>query len=78
MKKLKLSPWHDGSVKPVHVGVYEVKWGWDLNLYKGGIWFNFWDGKKFHVGNGTPELSVKTKQVLPEKITCIRWRGVLK
>lgn len=66
-KKLKLSPWHDGSVKPVHVGVYERKSGF-YNHWNGEYWswgLMFVDIGEFKTNDKTPEQRVK-------------WRGVLK
>lgn len=41
-KKLKLSQWHDGSVKPVHVGWYQVKGVFNQGLYGKGKGFSAW------------------------------------
>ncbi len=71
-KKLKLSPWHDGSVKPVHVGPYE---GYDY--YTGCIYFSWYDGENFNGWWGSIEEAVRMKNFGPmSKIT--KWRGVLK
>lgn len=46
-KKLKLSPWHDGSVKPVHKGVYEIS-RIDGNPKAEGTMFSYFDGKHWY------------------------------
>ena len=38
MKKLKLSQWHDGSVKPVHVGVYQNGCEEVYQFWNGSFW----------------------------------------
>ncbi|HET8688003.1 MAG TPA: hypothetical protein VFM18_15315 [Methanosarcina sp.] len=71
MKKLKLSPWHSGDVKPIHVGLYQV-------FYKDKImwcyWNPFWgwayENKKWALSKKWrgPEGASQEKQ----------WRGILK
>lgn len=41
--KINLSQWHDGSVKPVHAGVYEIKRENIKRLYRNTM-FSFFDG----------------------------------
>lgn len=76
-KKLKLSPWHYGSVDPVHPGVYEAEWSWNYSGLEGGVWFNFWDGHSFYSGGESPECATIDER-LPETMRPIRWRGILK
>ncbi|HET8686658.1 MAG TPA: hypothetical protein VFM18_08340, partial [Methanosarcina sp.] len=45
MSKYKLSPWHDGSVKPVHVGVYETSPRGILQFYQ------YWNGRTWRVSS---------------------------
>ena len=40
---MKLSQWHDGSVKPVHVGVYEIKREHKKTVFNNTM-FSFFDG----------------------------------
>jgi hypothetical protein len=41
---MKLSQWHDGNVKPVHVGVYERDNSGYLGMY------SYWNGKYWTFG----------------------------
>lgn len=72
MKKLKLSQWHDGSVKPVHVGVYEVK-------ECGGIWYSYFDGSNF-MYRSCSASDAYNRATCPSLYGAIpiNWRGVLK
>lgn len=40
---MKLTEWHDKGVKPVHVGVYEVRDAANSDYTA----YAYWDGKKF-------------------------------
>lgn len=66
-KKLKLSPWHDGSVKPVHVGMYQLPNG-----------YRFWNGKKWMWYGETQGSAIVNRNA--DSFVCqqIKWRGVLK
>lgn len=66
-KKLKLSQWHDGSVLPVHVGVYE-------SIGKG--WYRLFDGKFWRNGDETIELALQDKSHSPFQNE--KWRGIVK
>jgi hypothetical protein len=71
-KKLKLSPWHDGSVNPVRKGVYKVKG----DVYPEYCW-SYFDGKRF---NGRWE-SIETayeERYYGIGLTTLKWSGVLK
>lgn len=74
-KKLKLSQWHDGSVNPVHVGVYNV----DDAI--GKQWFSFWDGKKWN-GHWDIEKVLLNKyfgSIHPDGCSITtKWRGIVK
>lgn len=77
-KKLKLSPWHDGSVKPVHVGAYQVK-----TSRKSSIFYSWWDGVIFnghfneeHMADEFCRTFGHTNQGGCSKTAL--WRGVLK
>lgn len=76
MKTLKLSPWHDGSVKPVHVGIYQVNSGND-----GFKFYSWWDGKFFN-GHWTLETAYDNRKFFhknPDGCSeTTKWRGVLK
>lgn len=72
-KKLKLSPWHDGSVKPVHVGVYE---GFDDILEES--FFSYWDGKTFNEWWCSIERALDNRNFGKNSYPNTKWRGVLK
>lgn len=68
----KLTPWFPASVKPVHVGVYEVEDGIEDNE----VWYSHWDGKKFNYWCcGGPEMAYEFSDMRislkPDK-----WRGL--
>lgn len=44
MSKPNVTPWFDGKVKPVHVGVYERQ-------TFGRIEYSRWDGSDWHINN---------------------------
>jgi len=74
-KKLKLSQWHDGNVKPVHVGFYNVRCH---GIYHLDSW-SYWNGK-----NWTPQnCSGIEFAMLHMHSTFIeyqnkKWRGIVK
>lgn len=59
-REMKLTPWFDGSVKPVRVGWYE-------RAYGNGNFPCTWDGKKWRIDGARSEYSMAQK--LP-------WRGL--
>jgi hypothetical protein len=64
---MKLTQWHDGSVKPVHEGVYER----DLPF---GVWkAKFRNGK--WLDSGFDWLEVLGQQGISKYQNC-RWRGL--
>lgn len=74
-KKLKLSQWHDGSVKPVHVGVYNVICE---SVRKGESW-SFWNGSKWtpqcSTGIHVAELYIHDNSYENQNK---KWRGIVK
>jgi hypothetical protein len=74
---MKLSQWHDGSVKPVHVGVYELETIFGSNMAR----FSFFDGYFWHGWNSQIEFNSGT---YPDKSDFIisfqgrKWRGIVK
>ena len=74
MSKYKLSPWHDGSVKPVHVGVYES----DDKLGDGfyNHWYRLWDGKNWHSGANLKRAAASNRAISIYQDW--PWRGILK
>ena len=76
MKEYKLSPWHDGSVKPVNKGVYKVKCGcYECEGKK--EWYSKWNGEVFCFLKDTIEQAnnVNAEDDLLDKF---KWRGILK
>lgn len=72
MKKYKLSPWHDGSVKPVHVGVYQTKTKGDMvDIYQ------YWDGKFWGYMAWEKDGAV-IGSCLRSESQKPKWRGILK
>jgi hypothetical protein len=67
---MKLSQWHDGKVKPVHIGVYERKDGW----------FNYFDGKHWMRGSDAPHLADRSGMFCGQahENQKIKWRGIVK
>jgi len=69
-KKLKLSQWHDGNVKPVHVGIYERQYHYNTML-------NYWNGESWrwpadgYLMAWTLRHELSSSQTLP-------WRGIVK
>lgn len=73
-KKLKLSPWHDGSVKPVHVGIYQTN-------VEDSISYSFFDGNNWWFSAACIEQVLSPLGGYTGYIsTCQdrKWRGVLK
>lgn len=70
-KKLKLSQWHDGSVLPVHVGLYEVKSDYDFMSW------SFFDGVMFN-GAWTMQSTAVEKANDGRGCEIFKWRGIVK
>jgi len=68
---MKKTPWFPGSVKPVHVGVYETKGPF---LPEG--WYRKWDGKRWYVGDRIP--AVAAQEIVPTHQNAVKlpWRGL--
>jgi len=78
-KKLNLSPWHDGSVKPVHVGVYEVKT--KGCIWPEDTWYSFWNGIRFgwvDCGGVAGAYDSRDCFTSIRVEDYLQWRGVLK
>lgn len=74
-KKLKLSPWHDASVKPVHVGLYEVDYMEGTKI-KSWQWWNgeFWGLYSTNKKEACRSFSKSYKSVWQAE----SWRGIVK
>lgn len=69
---MKKTPWFDGAVKPVHVGVYERRIPHTSNT---AYWR--WDGKQWSFGgHDVPSLTFKTHR--PAFNQSLPWRGIVK
>jgi hypothetical protein len=72
---MKLTQWHKGNVKPIHIGVYE-KGSDDKYTY-----YSFWTGKIWNVLTRSP-IDAKEEHIAHptyESIYCDdKWRGLAK
>jgi len=69
---MKLSQWHDGSVKPVHVGVYES----DSYKCEFSVWYRLWDGNYWHNGRSSVNNAAKNETI--SNFQDWSWRGIVK
>jgi len=72
MKKLNLSQWHDGSVKPVHKGVYQK-----VTVGDNTIWYAYWNGKAFSSGSYFKNFD-HTLLIGYGDYPVKKWRGIVK
>jgi hypothetical protein len=70
-KKLKLSPWHDGSVKPVRSGLYQRR------IFGGISPCYFHQGKWYCYGLNVEDAIREFRNRNPSD-KLVKWRGVLK
>lgn len=70
MKRQPVTPWFPGSIKPVHVGVYECKDRFDALLT-----YQHWDGKRWGLFAPTPEKAVRYSSSASVRQTP-NWRGL--
>ena len=66
-KKPKLTPWFPGSVKPVHVGVYQRTWK--------SLPFSFWDGRQWLLA-GYEKRDAMGHSNIPSSAQSVPWRGL--
>ena len=73
--KYELSQWHDGNVKPVHIGVYERRFG---RINSDIIWVSLWTGKRWNwlYPVESKKGASKAKQV--SYFQSMKWRGIIK
>jgi hypothetical protein len=64
---MKLTQWHDGSVKPVHKGVYERSGYGSLN-------YSLWNGKRWNFSARTVEMA--KYEIAPSLTQFLKWRGL--
>lgn len=78
-KKLKLSQWHDGSVLPVNVGVYNVLSKEDKE--EKSNYYSFWNGKHWNghwtINNVMPNKDFGVYNQSGCSVTT-KWRGIVK
>lgn len=68
MSKKELTPWFDGDVKPVRVGVYQRK-------VDSGFYYCHWDGSIWCFGGG-PEPHYAWTYDSPAFNQSLPWRGL--
>jgi len=70
-KKLKLTPWFDGSaVKPFRIGVYML-------LSESNIGYQHWNGVRWGSWAKTPEIAVKISHLVAHPyFQNDKWRGL--
>lgn len=69
----KLTPWFPKSVKPVHVGVYEI--GEPYSGYRCGGYFRYWDGRNWHGFQSDPYWALRNKDII-SRHAYAEWRGL--
>ena len=69
---MKLAPWFPGTVKPVHIGVYER----DYNPSNPRA-YCYWDGTSWFTWRSTPKDAFTCRSA-PSRWQNLPWRGVLK
>jgi len=70
MSNPKRTPWYPPEVKPVRVGVYEVA----MTIVP--VWYRYWDGENWHVGDETPALALKSAPLNGTSWSVKHWRGL--
>ena len=72
--KHKLSPWHSGDTKPVHVGIYQIK-GFNDELTE----YSVWENGKWYLANTKQEMAeIFHKHNHVSWIQNKKWRGIVK
>lgn len=76
--KLKRSPWTKpySTDVPAQAGVYECEWTGMLRDKE--LWFNFWDGSRWHWGAEEPESCDRDDPIRTAIVSegMRRWRGI--
>ena len=63
---MKVTPWFSGDVEPVHVGVYERKYGYG---------YSYWTGRVWCAGSGSAR-SAAADPLFESLHQNIAWRGL--
>lgn len=69
-KKLKLTPWFPGDVKPIRVGFYERQYSSSDDRQQ-NYDLDYWSGASWHYGNG--QIKRPRDRALNQER---RWRGL--
>jgi hypothetical protein len=69
MKKLKMTAWYPGNVRPAHVGVYETA------PQHGHKWFKFWNGSWWGYAANNVQRAFEWRDVRSAH-QCDDWRGL--
>jgi hypothetical protein len=64
---MKLTPWFPANVKPVRVGVYQVR---DTDTLP---WYRRWDGAHWHIGAESVRIAAATSMPIDSQLP---WRGL--
>lgn len=70
----RLTPWFDGWIPPIRVGVYMRRYSRGKNLEM--TLFCFWDGQHWFMGAITPAEAVFKTQHGPAMQQSLPWRGL--
>ena len=68
---MKRTKWFPSHIKPVHIGVYEVK-----DAYP--PWYRYWNGRNWFVGGNTPTMATQHCGIRIDKEFYMPWRGIVK
>ncbi|WP_186263311.1 hypothetical protein [Burkholderia gladioli] len=69
----KVTEWYPASVKPVHVGVYEIQDG-TSDIF--GPFYSYWNGSRFGWRSALPEHAFLMRKKDTMALPVIRWRGL--
>ena len=72
---MKLTPWFLGTIKPVHIGVYQ-----QMSIGFNNLGYQYWDGVLWHAWADTPEGAYKLRPppAIHARYQNDDWRGVAK
>ena len=70
---MKLTPWFPETVKPMRVGVYQVKLDW----FNPRDWYAYWNGKRFCYRSSTgPDDALRARYCETALPRIAIWRGL--